>query len=291
MIINVDADIILYRACFAAEKSKYTLMAIGKGTHEFNSRRDLNAFVEKEKLEEYEVIVTSVIEPLGNALGNIKSSLDKIVARLKPEKVNLYLTGKGNYRYAVATTYPYKGNRDRSKRPHWAQEGREYLQQHWDAVVADGMEADDALGINQTADTILCSTDKDLDQITGKHYNFNYETLYEVDQNEADRVFYMQMLTGDSGDNVFGIKGIGDVKADRVLRSGDWQRRCQEQYSKAFKEAWKARWEENEILLRICRNDEDLQRGTNKANANKEAARIARASASAEEATTSSVRV
>ena len=84
-------------------------------------------------------------------------------------------------------------------------------------VELDGYEADDALGMNQTKDTIICSIDKDLDMIPGNHYNFVKDIHYEVNEDEAIRNFYKQMLTGDRVDNIIGIRGIGPVKASKLL--------------------------------------------------------------------------
>jgi 5'-3' exonuclease len=79
------------------------------------------------------------------------------------------------------------------------------------------MEADDYLGINQNESSIICSIDKDLLQVPGKHYNFVKKEFYEVDEETGFRNFYTQLLTGDTSDNIKGIAGIGPVKAKKAL--------------------------------------------------------------------------
>jgi 5'-3' exonuclease len=59
--------------------------------------------------------------------------------------------------------------------------------------------------------------DKDLDMIRGWHYNFVKEQLYYVTEKEAIKNFYTQILTGDRVDNIPGLKGIGPVKAKKIL--------------------------------------------------------------------------
>ena len=81
-----------------------------------------------------------------------------------------YLTGQDNFRKKI---YPeYKANRKDKPKPKWLQETREFLIHQWFAQVSLGCEADDLLGVNQTDKTIICSIDKDLLQIPGRHFNW-----------------------------------------------------------------------------------------------------------------------
>ena len=66
------------------------------------------------------------------------------------EEHELFLTGKQNFRYDVAVTAPYKGNRKDVKKPKHLPLLREYLQTAWGASVSDGQEADDDIAIRAT---------------------------------------------------------------------------------------------------------------------------------------------
>ena len=82
------------------------------------------------------------------------------------------------------------------------------------------------LGLNQTTDTCICSIDKDLLQIPGRHYNFVDDVKSTVDIYEADNWFMTQVLSGDvSTDNIQGLPGIGEAKAANIVDSfaGDHQ--------------------------------------------------------------------
>lgn len=131
----------------------------------------------------------------------------------------VYLTGKGNFRYNKAVTVPYKGNRVGTEKPEYYHELRQHLVDKWEAKVIDGMEADDMLAIRQEAleESMIVTLDKDLDQITGWHYNFVKKERYFIDEKTALLNFYMQFLTGDTVDNIVGVKGIGKVKARKLL--------------------------------------------------------------------------
>ena len=131
----------------------------------------------------------------------------------------LYLTGKNNFRYGVATTVPYKGNRVAPK-PQHLQALRQHMIEEWGASVTDGDEADDAIAIDGTTLGLACvmvSLDKDFDQIPGWHYNFVKKIGYFVDERQGLYSFYKQILTGDTADNIQGLAGIGPVKAAKKL--------------------------------------------------------------------------
>jgi len=132
----------------------------------------------------------------------------------------LHLTGKNNFRNQYAVTVPYKGNRTSEKPVHYHLL-REYLSLSWGATISEGIEADDMLAIRATElgdESIIVTLDKDLNQVEGWHYNFVKKTKYFVDKDEGLLNFYKQFLTGDVVDNIKGVKGIGEAKADKLLR-------------------------------------------------------------------------
>ena len=133
-----------------------------------------------------------------------------------------FLTGSNNFRKDIAVTAPYKGNRTQAKPKHY-ELIREYLNKAWGCEVIEGQEADDAIGIRayeieDVEDYIIMSIDKDLDMIRGWHYNFIKNTKYLINDQEAIKHFYTQILTGDRVDNIVGLKGVGPKKAEKILQ-------------------------------------------------------------------------
>ena len=126
-----------------------------------------------------------------------------------------FLTGPGNFRKQLNPEY--KANRKDTIPPQWLQSCRKFLVEEWNSVVSDGCEADDLLGINQTPDTMIASLDKDLLMIPGQHYNWVKQEQTFVDEIDGIKHLYKQMLTGDRADNIFGVDGIGKVKAARII--------------------------------------------------------------------------
>lgn len=126
----------------------------------------------------------------------------------------MYFSGDNNFRKKI---FPeYKANRAKTERPPSLPLVKQHFI-HYPDQVADELEADDLLGINQTEETCIVSIDKDMLTIPGWHYNFVKDEFVFITPEEAIKLFYTQLLTGDPADGVKGAKGIGAVKALKIL--------------------------------------------------------------------------
>lgn len=157
-------------------------------------------------------------EPL--AKWRMDETVNTILQDLGADTYEGWLTGKGNFRNDIAVTAPYKGQRVAPKPEHYAAL-RAHLQKKWHFHMTEGIEADDAVAIAAYAvpedETIMVHIDKDLNQLRGWHYNYRNKEKYHVTEEEGLHAFYTQILTGDRIDNIIGLKGIGPVKAKRIL--------------------------------------------------------------------------
>jgi len=184
----------------------------------------------------YSVGFAAEDDPVEYCLHSVKLLLQSIVAKSGADSYKVFLTGSGNFRDEVAVTKPYKGNRDPLNKPVHYESIKEYMVKYWGAEVIEGYEADDAMGIvqyedfeasefmaylsdrtNVYCDTIICSLDKDMNMIPGWHYNWRKDEKYWVDEYQAIRSFYKQLLTGDTVDNIQGIPKVGPKTADKIL--------------------------------------------------------------------------
>jgi len=164
----------------------------------------------------YSIAFAAKDEPVEYVLSTVKRFLKNTTEKAGCDEYQVYLTGENNFRIDIAKHKPYKGNRKQEK-PDYYQTIRDYLTIEQDAIIHDGIEADDALGLDQTDTSVICTIDKDLRMIPGHHYNWNKEWLDEVTQEEGDRFFMEQWLSGDATDNIAGVKGIGPKKAQVAL--------------------------------------------------------------------------
>lgn len=177
---------------------------------------------------------------------------DIVYTELNCNDYKAYLTGKGNFREMVAQTAPYKGNRKDIAKPKHYQLLRDYLQR-LGAELVEGQEADDEIAIQATnANQWIVSIDKDFDQVPGWHYNFVKKEKYYITEEEGLHNFYCQILTGDRVDNIIGIKGIGPVKAEKILADCQTEQQYYDACVKAY-EGSVERVNENGLLLWLRR--------------------------------------
>lgn len=257
----IDGDVITYAQGFACDKTWYTY----KG-RKFNKYNTARSWMKNNRLSLDLLTKHQEIAPLQEVLDKVGEFVDGLFDTLYLSSGTIYLTGGSNFRELVDCSVPYKGNRDRAKRPTWYREIREFLVQEYKAVMIEGQEADDAMGIAQTAmreageESVICSIDKDLLMIPGNHYNWNTKQRVFIDEYKSWFNFYKQMLTGDKVDNIEGIVGIGDVGAIRILNpySDPEGMMCAVgmEYAKHFEDP-EYRMLENAALLYIRRYEND----------------------------------
>jgi len=219
----IDGDVIVYQAGFASDQRIYHV-----GTAEFPYKKDAVHYAKTVGFDLKNITKTVVPEPLSYCLHSVKKMIESIVVGAEATDHKIYLTGKGNFRDTLVTDY--KANRVASHKPHWHKEIREYLIKTYSAVVCDGVEADDQLGIDQTVDylahggdaldcdSVICTIDKDLKMISGWNYNWNKGELIWVNYKDGLKWFFTQWLTGDTADNIAGLKGVGEKTAEKLLK-------------------------------------------------------------------------
>jgi len=150
----------------------------------------------------------------------INTALQEVMWEVSEDDYQIFLTGKGNFRYDIAITHEYKGNRKGAEKPAHLQAIRQHMIDNWSAIVSEGEEADDLLGIWATAygpNATIISIDKDMLQIPCHHFNPNKKTFTTMSEREGSKFFYTQILTGDKADNIIGLYGIGPKKAEKLL--------------------------------------------------------------------------
>jgi hypothetical protein len=164
---------------------------------------------------------------------------DLVYLHLKADSYEAFLTGKGNFRYDIAKTAPYKGNRKDMKKPVHYDALRAYMVKRLGAVIVEGQEADDEVAIRMSAEPdkyLLVGVDKDLLQIPGWHHNPKTAETRYIDDFQAYKNFCLQLLTGDRIDNIPGLLGIGPKKAEKALKEATTQQELLQEVWKVYKE-------------------------------------------------------
>ena len=189
--ILVDADLYLYQATVASEETI--------------------CWSEEED-------IWSLRADLKQAKRSFCERLEGFKERLGSDTLVLCFTGKGNFRKTVYE--PYKSNRKKTRKPVGYAHMVEWAKEAWPSITRDLLEADDLLGILQSApgyDTLVVSDDKDLLGVPGQVYRPMKDELPDVSLPDADAWFLTQCLVGDSTDGYPGCPGIGPKTAPKVL--------------------------------------------------------------------------
>lgn len=251
MKILIDADPIVYRCGFAAESTQYDIVVEGSdgamqqlhfSAGELDGQpASANALLLDwlERNPGWDVISKTkevIPEEKSHALHLVNQSILGITTAVSRRfgiaktdlEIDCFLTGPGNFRDALGTIKKYKGNRDPSHKPYWYQAIRDHLTQQWEAKVISGIEADDEVCIQATElynahehdehrSFCVATIDKDLDQVLGWHYDYLKKVFYFVDPPHAEWWFWVQVLCGDSTDNIPGCYRVGTVKAEAYI--------------------------------------------------------------------------
>jgi hypothetical protein len=219
----IDGDTPLYRAAAAAQHNTYYIYPKGEEEHgycaSFRYKKDANAWMGEYK-DQYTIETELEVEPEYAAIHNIRSIMSAILSTEGIGDHEIFLGGDGNYRYSINPEY----KAGRREKPHHYNAVKRCLVEEFGAQIVEGMEADDAVSIEQyrsEEETCIVTVDKDLDMVPGWHYNWVKQDMYFITEDEADVNFYIQLLTGDRTDNIHGLHGVGPVTAKKYLEAAN----------------------------------------------------------------------
>jgi DNA polymerase-1 len=204
----VDGDVIAYKAAAAAEKVIFipeTGLAVPYG-----------------KLVDAFGIVEGMMNEVSTALlddaalwhgGKDVTTWNSIFCFSCPRKDN----------FRLAINPAYKKNREGKPRPVLLPFLIDEMRRRYFSWSFPSCEADDCLGYFATNghcfgdNRIIVSIDKDMKTIPGLFYDMDKKELVEVREYDAMRAFLIQVLMGDAVDGYGGCKGIGKVRAERLV--------------------------------------------------------------------------
>jgi 5'-3' exonuclease len=198
---------------------------------------------------------------------NFRRHLDSLLEALYWPEYLMAVKGENNYRNRLYPEYKQHRHRDPTKQNVFVPILRQLAVAEDIAIAADEIEADDLIRIwaeqakSAGIDYIICSIDKDLKCISGKHWDVKKNIMIHVSEEEAMQNYYIQLLKGDPTDNIMGVPGIGDVKAQRLLagctKEDDYQKRVAEQYIAVYGKNWFHELVLNGRMIHIMRAYDD----------------------------------
>lgn len=198
----IDGDVLIYRAAHKAEKV-------------FDWGNDL----------------FSIVADLKEARGHYESMVADICKHTQCKRPNVVVscpTGR-TFRHALYPEYKAGRKKDGAGRgkPIIFKALRDELVASGAVTFCSNLEGDDVMGILQDDSTVICTIDKDLKTIPGRHFNFDKQVLgvYSISEKEAHDFWLMQCLAGDPTDGIPGIPGVGMKTAKKLLdeKGYEWQ--------------------------------------------------------------------
>ena len=192
-VLLIDGDQYLYKACAACESE---------------TRWD----------DENHVLASNEVEAWDTVVG----SLRKVFDHFGTKEHALCFTGATYFRRELVDP-TYKMNRAGQRKPLCFSLVKKRLFAEYNAVLMEGLEADDVMGIlatkPSTHERIIVAQDKDMKTIPGKLWDgFKFSVITE---SQADYWHLYQTLTGDVADGYKGCVGVGPKKAEKILTSQD----------------------------------------------------------------------
>lgn len=223
----------------------------------------------------------------GDARRNVLSRCAQLKHVSGAGKIVMHLTHaastKGD-RFLAATTQPYQGQRQAGRKPNnWA-----FLREWMETYEGDAFtpkiwltrEADDGIAyVNEGAALhhnilhVVHSADKDMRMFCGVHVDWDGYDITEVPLGAYDIVgenglqyghkwFWMQMLHGDTADNIPGLPKVGKVTAEQLLFETKTNLEAVQivsgKYSEVLGADWRKTFAEQAVLLWM-RTDRDAE--------------------------------
>ena len=185
----------------------YTIFHPNKVLDEYGKPlRENNKFVYQEKTEDE--IIQSCDEVMSDILN--KSKATSYIAFIK---------GKNTIQSRLSVNPEYKQNRN-SEQPKYWELTKSLLIDRWGAIPVDDIEVDDAVNIiylSNKNEFFRCAIDKDLLELEGINYNWRLDKWYDISKEEASINFWIDMITGQPGDNIKGIPRKGEKFAELMI--------------------------------------------------------------------------
>jgi 5'-3' exonuclease len=210
----IDADVVCYNACESRYMTADGYRIITQDEIEFTEEEDAKY--------------------LAKAWLKLQSIIKHLCELHYTDEYRAAVAGIGNYRKDLFAGYKANRHNPTKKRNPFVPQLRRMLAEHGMATEAHGMEADDQLRMwaeelrAEGVEYVICSIDKDLKMIPGRHYLIHKDEHIEMSEWDALKFYYEQLLQGDQTDAIAGAPGVGPVKAQKYLADCTTEQEMQE---------------------------------------------------------------
>lgn len=244
MIAIIDGDVLCYSAC----KPRYSKQALASGINiiELN---DIGEVIPREFSD------AENRKYLESSWDNFQRELQEIVESFFCDDFLMAVKGESNYRDRIFPEYKQKRTKPKpGDLRSYVPAIRQLSVLEELAIAADDREADDYVRIwaeecrAAGIEYVICSIDKDLKCIPGKHYNIKSKLVEEVTEEQALKFYYSQLISGDQTDGIPGVPGMGPVKSKGLIQTCSTESEMQEVVVSLYLAAFGEELWENALL-------------------------------------------
>lgn len=257
MLAIIDGDVLCYLACANRwEKTKSKVGAVHAIRLDNDGKRIPVEYTPEEDTRWLEM-----------SMDKLRKLIQEVMDAVWATEALIAVKGPDNFRNEMYPNYKLNRHADPEKQNIFVPTLRKLLVHEELAIESNGREADDMLriwaeqAVEAGDDYVICSIDKDLLCIPGKHYSIKKKEHIVMTPIAAMRHFYEQLLKGDQTDNIPGVPGIGPVKASKFLADLETEEEMQEvivsQYIEAYGDDWRNYLLSNGKMLYLQKSPED----------------------------------
>lgn len=149
-----------------------------------------------DKMPNYSGEVTLLEKTEDIAKDQVQSIITEIMNVTGADEYLLFLSPSKTFRNTI---YPdYKANRKSLEPPKFKQVCMDYIKTLPGVYKCENIEADDAVSIckNKFTDSIICTPDKDILMLPGKHFNYRKMEFVTTDAAESSYKFWASVIVG-----------------------------------------------------------------------------------------------
>lgn len=182
----IDCDYISFKVAAACEKKYVDVTYVPKQrVKRFKTRTEFKKWLKENptwKLEDFSITDVQEAEPLNFAFNTINRMVQNIKDATGIQDAAYFISGDNNFRLSLPLPTQYKSNREDAIKPLLLKECRQYMIDHFKAVIIDGEEVDDKIArlayqAHRRGDKwVQCAVDKDAAQVCGWLYNPDKDT-------------------------------------------------------------------------------------------------------------------
>lgn len=186
--------------------------------------------MERVVLLDFDSICYKAMEDLDTYKDRVDEIISQIVEETSATHYKVFLEAPGSKSFRKLLNHKYKANRKGKPLPINFKDIKDYIIESYNPYLSYLEETDDSIistlkYLNNEyplTEVIIAANDKDYKTKELVYYDLYYGRfgeIVDISKKEANYNFWIQMLVGDSTDNVSGVRGIGKKGAERILKS------------------------------------------------------------------------